>query len=155
MSEPRAGRAARAWTTGRQTEPRVRSTFNNAGLRPTLHPVFGSTFLRGISRSLSKRGVPRLRTRHTAHPPIGSELPRPFSCQPRRKNGAKTRTLAHVSLLLFTPRSRTPFRRDEKGRSVICRSKITIAKEKPYLKESQPGEHEEFPLNNGGESICT
>ena len=29
-------------------------------------------------------------------------------------------------------------------------SKITIGKEKRYLKGSQPGEHEEFPLNNGG-----
>ena len=30
-------------------------------------------------------------------------------------------------------------------------SKITIEKEKHYLKGSQPGEHEEFPRNNGGE----
>ena len=34
----------------------------------------------------------------------------------------------------------------------ICRFKITIEKEKHYLKGSQPGEHEEFPLNNGGET---
>ena len=33
----------------------------------------------------------------------------------------------------------------------ICWFKITIDKEKHYLKESQPDEHEEFPLNNGGE----
>ena len=108
-SEPRAGRAARACTTGRQTEPSVRSALNNAGLRPSPHPVFSSTFLPVFSRSLSKRGVSRLRPHHTAHPPIGSELPRPFSCQPRRRKGAKTRALALVSWLLFTPGSRTPF----------------------------------------------
>ena len=34
----------------------------------------------------------------------------------------------------------------------ICRFKITIEKEKHYLKGSQPDEHEEFPLNNGGET---
>ena len=31
--------------------------------------------------------------------------------------------------------------------------KITIDKEKHDLKESQPDEHEEFPLNYGGEPI--
>ena len=35
----------------------------------------------------------------------------------------------------------------------ICRFKIT--KVKHYLKESQPDEHEEFPLNNGGETYLT
>ena len=103
-SEPRAGRAARAWTTGRQPEPRVRSALNNAGLRPSLHPVFGSTFLRGVSRSLSKRGVPRLRPRHTAHPPIGSELPHRFSCQPWRRRGSKNPRTLGVGFLGLYPR---------------------------------------------------
>ena len=37
--------------------------------------------LRGVSRKISKGGVPPLWPRHTAHPPIGSELrhPSPFS----------------------------------------------------------------------------
>ena len=34
---------------------------------------------------------------------------------------------------------------------VGVRFKITIDKEKPYLKESQPGESRRIPFNNGGE----
>ena len=47
-------------------------------LRPSLRPVLGSTSLRGISRRLSKGGVPPLRPPHAVHPPIESELPHPF-----------------------------------------------------------------------------
>ena len=55
--------------------------FCSAGLRPSLRPVLGSTPLRGVSRKVSKGGVPSPWPRHTVHPPIGSELrhPSPFS----------------------------------------------------------------------------
>ena len=55
--------------------------FCSAGLRPSLRPVLSSTPLRGVSRKVSKGGVPPPWPRHTAHPPIGSELrhPSPFS----------------------------------------------------------------------------
>ena len=68
-----------------QGEPRVRSALYSAGLRPSLHPVFGSTFFRGVSRSLLKGGVSSLRPPHAVHPPIGSELPRPFPSHQLRK----------------------------------------------------------------------
>ena len=54
------------------------STLHSAELRPSLRPVLGSTSFRGVSRSLSKGGVPSLRPPHAVHPPIGSELPHPF-----------------------------------------------------------------------------
>ena len=34
---------------------------------------------------------------------------------------------------------------------LLVRSKITIEQKKSYLKESQPDESHEFPLNNGGD----
>ena len=94
---------------GDRGEPRVRSAFYSAGLRPSLHPVYGSTSLRGVSRSLSKRGVPRLRPRHTAHPPLGSELPRRFSCQPWRRRGCENPRTLGVGFLGLYPAFSDPF----------------------------------------------
>ena len=59
---------------------------------PLLRPVLCSTSLRGVSRKLSKGGVPPLRPPHAVHPPIGSELPHPFpSHQARRDSGGSSR----------------------------------------------------------------
>ena len=50
-----------------------------SGAPPSLRRILGSTPpLRGVSRSLSKGGVPSLRPPHAMHPPIGSELPPPL-----------------------------------------------------------------------------
>ena len=76
------------------------SALRSAGLRPSLGPVRGSTSLRGVSRRLSKGGVPPLRPPHAMPPPMGSELPCPLPVPvlaPQR--GAQTRALAQVSLL--------------------------------------------------------
>ena len=90
-----------------EREPRVSlpfvkrgSALRRLGLRPSLRPVRGSTSLRGVSRRLSKGGVPPLRPPHAVPPPMGSELPCPLpvpALAPQR--GAQTRALAQVSLL--------------------------------------------------------
>ena len=97
------------------------SALYNSGLRPSPHPVFGSTFLRGFSRSPSKRGVPPLQPPHALHPPIGSELPRPFqSHQPRRKRREKpTGFVGDLLLHVLYARVLGPFHRRGKGHSVV------------------------------------
>ena len=131
-------------------EPRVCSPYipRGSALRPTpfsAPPSFEA--FREASRKGafldSDRVTPRI------HQSRASRLA--FLVPAAEKKGRENPRTSAGFLVFFTPRSRTPFRRDEKGRSVICRFKITIAKEKHYLKESQPGEHEEFPFNNGGE----
>ena len=67
--------------TSTTNQPTSSAPFCSAGLRPSLRPALCSTPLRGASRKVSKGGVPPPWSRHTAHPPIGSELlhPSPFS----------------------------------------------------------------------------
>ena len=60
----------------KKEEPRVCPPFVERGsaLRRTgLRPVRGSTSLRGVSRRLSKGGVPPLRPPHAVPPPMGSD----------------------------------------------------------------------------------
>ena len=45
------------------------------GSAPSLRPVLCSTFLRGVSRKVSRGGVPHPWPRDTAHPPIGRAAP--------------------------------------------------------------------------------
>ena len=88
-------------------------------LRPLLRPVLGSTSLRGISRSLSKGGVPSLRPPHAVHPPIASEPPRPSRHTSRGEKGRENpRTLVGFSSTCHTPAFSDPFQRG-KGRSVV------------------------------------
>ena len=72
--------------------PRRSTPFVAWGSAPSLRPVLCSTPLRGASRKVSSGGVPPPWPRHTAHPPIGSELPHPSpSHQARRDSGGSTR----------------------------------------------------------------
>ena len=88
--------------------------------RSAPRPVLGSTSLRGVSRSLSKGGVPSLRPPHAVHPPIASELPRPSRHTSRgKKRRENPRTL--VGFFLHMPYARVlgPFPTRKKGRSVV------------------------------------
>ena len=108
---------------GDRGEPCVQSALYSTGLCPSLHPVLGSTSLRGILRSLSKGGVPSLRSPHAVHPPIGSELPRPFpSHQPRRNRRANSgrKNRAPSAILLYLLAFSDGFRRGNR-RSVVRR----------------------------------
>ena len=67
-------------------------------------PVLCYTSLRGVSRKLSKRGVPRPSPRHTAHPPIRSELPHPSPHQARRDSGGSM-LLSNPPVPVLTPES--------------------------------------------------
>ena len=73
------------------------------------------------SSSFSKRGVPPLRPPHAVHPPIGSELPRPFPLHQLRRNRRENPTGfvgAFLSLAFFMPAFSDHFQRG-KGRSVV------------------------------------
>jgi len=68
--------------------------FCNAGLRPSLRlaprPVPCSTPLRGVSRKVSKGGVPPPWPCHTAYPPIGRGCATPPPSHPvRRRSGGR------------------------------------------------------------------
>ena len=67
------------------------SALRSAGLRPSLRPVRGSTSPRGVSRRLSKGGVPPLRLPHAVSPPIGRELPHPFTPSVVEDSGGRIR----------------------------------------------------------------
>ena len=67
---------------------------SNAGLRPSLHlaprPIPCSTPLRGVSRKVSKGGVPPPWPCHTAYPPIGRGCATPPPSHPvRRRSGGR------------------------------------------------------------------
>ena len=85
-NQPRPERDSSSIRTPLKSISNIR-LFCSPGLRPSLRlaprPVPRSTPLRGVSRKVSKGGVPPPWPRHTAHPPMGSELPHPSSCQPR------------------------------------------------------------------------
>ena len=76
------------------------SALHSVGLHPLLRPVLGSTSLLGVSRTLSKGGVPHSRPRHPAHPPIGSERPRPLPFTPAAEKQAE-KSMRHRNNFFF------------------------------------------------------
>ena len=63
-----------------------------SALRSALRPVPCSTPLRGVSRKVSKGGVPPPWPRHTAYPPIGRRCATPPPSHPvRRRSGGRFR----------------------------------------------------------------
>ena len=116
------GSKGSAGTTGSRDQKALKGllssqihTFCSAGLRPSLRLVLCSTPLRGASRKVSKGGVPPPWPRHTAHPPIGSELPHPSPFSP----SATTIRLEIQAGEIRAGGSGRRFRREKFGREIF------------------------------------